>query len=562
MRTVILLIGILLLAACSIPNKEVKSAFVQADSLIELHPDSALHLLKALPTQQKLSRSESARYALLLARATDKCAQPLLPCNSLLDIALDYYDNDDRERAVALLYKGRLEVEMAQSERAITFFLEGVNIIKKFPEETETKRHLLSSLGNEYYDARLYEKAKETYEELYEYCFTDKDKAIALNGIASNYNMTGKADSALLSMHKAIEYALTTKDSSIIALSAHNLSNKYVAKEKYDTALHYAKMALHWNSSSKDINKNYLNMGEIFYREEKFDSAAYYYNKIIKDSIHSNLNDKAMVLLDLSYIKEEQEDYQTANELLYQFIDIADSIYFTEQSTKIQQLIHQFDIKQKIAQEQKRNKYILKNVIGSFLILFLIIIVFFQYRIYKRDKQKLINEERLKQAQERYANLQHFINESQHIITLLQKEQFNFTQETEMYKQEIAQRETTIEKLKTEKEELRTWLFKQSNIYKKIIKLAEQKVANKKELTVLTNSEQKKLKKVVMEIYSDYILDTKTQYPLLTDEDLLCLCLEKAGLSNQTISLCFGNTDTHALAQRKYRIKERMNRGK
>lgn len=559
---VALLTGLLLLTACSTPNKEVESLFVQADSLMDERPDSILHLLKALPATHKLSRRESARYALLLARATDKCVQPLLPCDSLLDLALDYYGNNERERAVALLYKGRLEVEMAQNERAIGFFLQGLDIIEKFPEEIETKRHLLSSLGNEYYDAKMYEEAGKTYKELYEYCITNKDKAIALNGIASYYNITNKVDSALLSMHEAIEYALTTKDSNIIALSAHNLSNKYVAKEKYDTALHYAKIALHWNSSNKDINKNYLNIGEIFYREERFDSATYYYNKIIKDSIHYNLNDKAIVLLDLSYIKEEQEDYQTANELLYQFIDIADSIYFTEQSTKIQQLIHEYDIKQKVDIEQRKSKYLLKNVISGFLIFFLITIVFFQYRIYKRDKQKTINEERLRQAQERYANLQHSINESQRIITLLQKKQSDFTQETEMYKQEITERETTIEKLKTEKEDLRTWLFKQSNIYKKVTKLTEQKVTNKKELAVLTNNEQKKLKEVVMEIYNDYILNTKAQYPLLTDEDLLCLCLEKAGFSNQTISLCFGNTDTHALAQRKYRIKERMNRGK
>ena len=204
----------------------------------------------------------------------------------------------------------------------------------------------------------------------------------------------------------------------------------------------------------------------------------------------------------------------------------------------------------------------LKNVIGCFLIFCLVIIVFFQRRINKRDKQKLINEERLRQAQEKYCNLQHSINESQHIITLLQKKQSDFTQETEMYKQEIAERETAIEKLKTEKEELRTWLFKQSNIYKKVAKLAEQKVATKKELAVLTNNEQKKLKEVVMDIYADYISETQKLYPSLTDDDLLYLCLEKAEFSNQTISLCFGNTDTHALAQRKYRIKERMNRGK
>ena len=52
---------------------------------------SALRLLEALPATTELTRRESARYALLLAQATDKCENPLLPCDSLLDVALDYY---------------------------------------------------------------------------------------------------------------------------------------------------------------------------------------------------------------------------------------------------------------------------------------------------------------------------------------------------------------------------------------------------------------------------------------------------------------------------------------
>lgn len=56
----------------------------QADSLLATRPDSALHLLERhadrLPPH---STRECARYALLLARALDKCEQPLEPCDSL-----------------------------------------------------------------------------------------------------------------------------------------------------------------------------------------------------------------------------------------------------------------------------------------------------------------------------------------------------------------------------------------------------------------------------------------------------------------------------------------------
>lgn len=548
----------LLPTACHRTDGQAEALLSNADSLLTANPDSALRLLEALPVTTELTRRESARYALLLAQATDKCEKPLLPCDSLLDVALDYYDDDERERAVALLYKGRLEAEMAQSERAVDFLLGGLEIIKKFPQEIEIRRHLLSSLGNKYYDARLYEKAGKTYKELYECCFMDKDKAIALYSLSQDL-LTSNKDSLIALKHKSFEYAKKSKDSAMIAITALNLSFEN-SEEEIDKSLHYAQLALKWLPNNKERNSYYANLGDIWFRKEEYDSATHYLNKSLENN--KSISQKAATLLSLADIKEEQKDYQATTELLYQFIDIADSTYFSEQSTQIQQLVHQYDIKQKVDQEQRRSKYLLRNVIGTFLILCLVLIVFFQYRINKRDKQRAINEQKLAQAQEKYNNLKYSINESQHIITLLRKEQSDFSQEAEKYRQEITERETAIERLKAEKEGLRTWLFKQSGIYQKVEKLSKQKVTSKKELTVLTNHEQKVLKEVVMELYADYISDTQTQYPLLTDEDLLYLCLEKAGFSYQTIALCFGNTTTHVVAQRKYRIKERMNESK
>lgn len=552
---VALLFGLLLICACS-PDRQLESLFLRADSLLMEQPDSALQLLRTLPATQKLSRRESARYGLLLARATDKCEKPLLPCDSLLNIALHYYDDDEKERAVALLYKGRLEAEMEQSERAIEYFLKGLEIIKGFPKEIETKRHLLSSLGNEYFDARLYEKAGKTYQELYRFCRTNKDKAIALNNLCSYYSATEKEDSALILQCKALEYARTSKDSAMIATSALNLSVEYYLKEETDTALYYARMSIQWLPMNKNQGDYYANLGDILLDKGENDSAIFYINKSLEDS--TNIRRKASTLLNLSYIKEKQGDYQTTTALLYQFVDIVDSLYFTEQSSKIQQLIHKHDIQAKVKEEHARGRNALIIAIGCFVFCCLIIALLFLYRIDKRKRLQLINEQKLKQTQERLSSLQTAIRESQHIVALLQKEHSNLIQEKEKSQQEIQGREAFIEKLKAEKVILRNWLFKQSDIYNKVIKLSKQNVASKKELKVLTDAEQKKLMATILDIYAEYISDMKTNYPKLTDEDILYLCLNEVELSPQTISLCFGNTDTHVLAQRKYRMKERM----
>jgi hypothetical protein len=123
---------------------------------------------------------------------------------------------------------------------------------------------------------------------------------------------------------------------------------------------------------------------------------------------------------------------------------------------------------------------------------------------------------------------------------------------------EIAQKEQLINQLKKEKLALRTWLFQQTSIYKKVMSLSDQQQVNKKIRKVMAAAELDKLKKTTFEIYADYISPLQAQYSQLTEDDLLVLCLQEAGISPLAISLCFGHTDTVALNQRKSRLKKKM----
>ena len=67
-----------------------------------------------------------------------------------------------------------------------------------------------------------------------------------------------------------------------------------------------------------------------------------------------------------------------------------------------------------------------------------------------------------------------------------------------------------------------------------------------------------KMKNKTYEINSAYISPLQAQYSQLTEDDLLVLCLQEAGISPLAISLCFGHTDTVALNQRKSRLKKKM----
>lgn len=553
---ILLFLWTFLFCACS-SGDQTDILFLKAESLLEESPDSALLLLNTIPTSQKLSRKESAQYALLLARATDKCEKPLFLCDSLLNIALNYYDDDEKERAVALLYKGRMEQEINSTKEAIAHLQEGLMILKEFPKEIETKRHILSSLGNLYFDAKHYEEAIKTYRELYKCCMTDKDKSIALNNISSYYCVTNKIDSALAIQRKALEYAVASGDTSMIIHAEFTSSIIYDDTDELDSAIYHARNSIKWLSEEKTPSLYYGNLGTLLLEKgENIDSAAYYLNKHINDN--TNLAEKATTLFSLHEIEKERGNYKAATTYLEQHTDILDSLYFAEQSTEIQQLINKYNIKTQVREEQIKEQRRLYFIIGSFIACCLFIVLFYQCRIHKRKRIQHMYQQDLEQTKYKISSMQTIIEDNQSIIALLRKEHDNLKQDQKIKTNEIKSREDIIERLKQEKHELRNWLFSQSDIYKKINTLSNQEVSDKKDMKVLTNTEMKKLQKTIFEIYTDYISALQGKYPKLTEEDILYLCLNEAKFKPQTIALCFGFNNTHPINQRKLRIKERM----
>lgn len=546
---------ILLFIACSL-EKQTNPLLLKAESLLEEHPDSALQLLQSLPMQE-LSRKECARYALILAHATDKSEKSLFPCDSLLEIALDYYDKTEKERATALLYKGRLEIEMDHTKEATHYLQEGLEILEDFPKEIETQRHILSSLGNLYFDARHYEEANKMYRELYKYCLTDKDKSIALNDISPYYCRKNEKDSTFLIQYKALEYAQASKDSFMIAASLYHLSLEYYEFEELDSALHYARNSIKWLPSHKIQGSYYSNLGSLLFEKgENKDSAIYYLNKDIETN--TNIGEKATSLISLYEIEKERGNYKIAITYLEEHVEILDSLFSTEYSTEIQQLIHEYNTKIRLREEQIKEHHRLQFIIATFIFCCFLIVSFYQYHINKRKQAQLSYQENLKRTKNELVSLQNTIKDNQSMIAFIQKEHQKLQKEEVNWLKQIQERELIIEKLKQEKENLRKWQFAQTDIYQKIISLSTQKVSNRKEMKVLTTTEQKILMKIIFEIYADYISPLQEKYPRLTAEDILYLCLNEAKFTPLTIALCFGFHDTHPINQRKLRLKERM----
>lgn len=518
----------------------------QVDSLLEMKPDSALTILKNISVLEDLPEVDKAYYALLLAEATDKNKLPLLPCDSLLNFALDYYGDDDREKAVALMYKGRLLAEMDDEKAAIEMNLKALEILQDYPVDTKYRRLIYSALGLWYGNCELNDKALEVLHQSLHYSFDAKDTAIAYINIGYIYGMRNMQDSAITYQRKAVKYAMRSKDRSMILTSWHNLSICYRHFENVDSAVVYAHKVLQHLSYGNGKADAYYNMGDLYVDLEQYDSARHYLEKSLFLS-----PSRSIPYWSLAVMEAELGNFKSAYHYLDTFVMVQDSLDNSELLTEVQHLVYKHQTELRVKDEQIKSKRIIRWIVFVSVIICFVVALIYQRWINKKNNQQALYRQSLQYAHEKQDMMQQRIEENELTLALLQdRENQNLD--------EIDKKERLIAQLKQEKLELCTWTFWQTPIYKKVMSLSEQKEVDKKARKVMTDVEREKLKKTVFEIYADYISPLQAQYSQLTEDDLLVLCLQEAGISPLAISLCFGHTDTVALNQRKSRLKKKM----
>ena len=126
MKNISLFLAILLclqLGSCR-QSTDTASVLVEAETLMNERPDSALTLLKSIPSPEQLTGLAQARYALLYSQALDKNYIDTAN-DSLIQIAVNYYkDRDDaKSKFYAYYYLGRVHVNGNRLDQATLAFM-------------------------------------------------------------------------------------------------------------------------------------------------------------------------------------------------------------------------------------------------------------------------------------------------------------------------------------------------------------------------------------------------------------------------------------------------------
>ena len=151
------LISFLLLNSCTRQHNH-NILLVQADSLMEEYPDSALRILESVEPQQLKVQADKAYYALLLTQARDK-NYIVQTDDSVIRIAIKHYDSAEYipMQAKAYYYKGCIYRDANRCGDAIKEFLTAIPLAQK----TENQRLLgliYNNAGYLYYLQDLLEK--------------------------------------------------------------------------------------------------------------------------------------------------------------------------------------------------------------------------------------------------------------------------------------------------------------------------------------------------------------------------------------------------------------------
>ena len=527
-----------------------------ADSLMEISPERTLAYLRKLDVST-YSAGDRAYFSLLFTQATDKNMLSLLPCDSLIDTALDYYVKKDGVNwAKAWLYKGRIQKKMNMTEQALKSCFTALQGVEgNTGEELKLKGMLYEDMGSIYLHQSLYQKAFDAFYRSYQCDSLLNDHKVLMYSL-SNMGwvrvVEGKEKEALFYLDQALELALALKDSIFMSDIYQRMS---LNCENVDSAFMYARLAGNYLTEKNDSISYYslwLTFGELYLDKQELDSAEYYLKRTLDIA---DFKRKILASYSLAEVEKIRGNYERAFEYQSYYGDNIDSIFSLNKASDIERLAYKYDSEAKVAKEKESRRFLVQQLCYGGVLFVLVIAIIFQ-RIYRQRRiAQLQYEQRIAHLNEQTALSQLQIERLEAQISALKLSGME-------REQEIALKQAELCRVIDEKARLRNCLFTETSIFKRIQEFSSQAKPGqdgvKKDPKVLLIKEQEKLKGVLFDIYDDYIRYLKDTYPKITDDDCIYCCLKLCEFDDQTIAYCFGNVSRQIVAQRRLRLKKKM----
>lgn len=407
-KQTIALIAILtaLLTACT-ETTGYNTTLVQADSLMNLHPDSALNMLESISTDSLKTKADRAYHALLLTQARDK-NYIVQTDDSLIQVAVRYYDTHENAPLQARAYYcwGSLYRDRNDYSQAIDKYTIALSHINGRSENAELKASLYSNLGYLYYTQGLSTEADSIYQRAELLAKSQKDTAslcytLSQRGMISLEQGKTYYPKAEQQMQQALSIGKAFSDSTILVPIYHSLSMLYSLMPKPGQALLYARLNYSGLKDTQHRYRTFLLLGNAYFINGQYDSAGIFLQKILKAERYYDT--KADACMRLSEIAQKKGDMETSILLERKRTMYQDSAQINQQGHDILNTViaHERNNSNTIS---KRSTYILCTVSTIFLAISFVCIFYFRKKHLQHKAEKKEWEETL-QAEIAKANL-------------------------------------------------------------------------------------------------------------------------------------------------------------
>ena len=407
-KQTIALIAILtaLLTACT-ETTGYNTTLVQADSLMNLHPDSALNMLESISTDSLKTKADRAYHALLLTQARDK-NYIVQTDDSLIQVAVRYYDTHENAPLQARAYYcwGSLYRDRNDYSQAIDKYTIALSHINGRSENAELKASLYSNLGYLYYTQGLSTEADSIYQRAELLAKSQKDTAslcytLSQRGMISLEQGKTYYPKAEQQMQQALSIGKAFSDSTILVPIYHSLSMLYSLMPKPGQALLYARLNYSGLKDTQHCYRTFLLLGNAYFINGQYDSAGIFLQKILKAERYYDT--KADACMRLSEIAQKKGDMETSILLERKRTMYQDSAQINQQGHDILNTViaHERNNSNTIS---KRSTYILCTVSTIFLAISFVCIFYFRKKHLQHKAEKKEWEETL-QAEIAKSNL-------------------------------------------------------------------------------------------------------------------------------------------------------------
>lgn len=503
----------------------------RADSLMFVHPDSALMILTRLDSTASFRGEERARFALLMTQARSR--NYIRPANdSLIRIATDYYGKHGPADKLAWSYVYMSDVNRDMGNDSMALFY--------IKEANKLSTQLMDSVliyYTEYFWGNMLER-RHPYDECiphlinaYNYAkeMNKRDWIISnLNEIGDAYINTKRYNEARKYLMEALGYLEGDSTHRYAASINGRIALSYFAQDKSEEALRYVNAAI---SAVPKINNYgtsfpiYALKGSILSKMCEYDSAETYINKCT-DS-HSSL--RMIYEKNMASLEKSRGNYQKAVDHFERYAIYKDSLEDMKLADKVAELDKRYDMSEVRADKEKaelQNRILMLALVCAVMLAVAAVVAIML--IIARKKRQMAMMDAAREA---------MIND---VANCVRAETSRLLDEErgvgDRLRQRIIEMDTLVGRIRS------------------IDKMPDSKRVHSKADLVLDESDKMHLAMLVDECFNGYSTSLRSHYPRLTDDDMALINMIKIGVPNSDMSLLLGISDS-ALKKRKYRMK-------